>query len=111
MNEKHQGVNHDGGKTMIKINEKLQEAKNLLFESPINRLVLRKKCKQEMIKQYYDYCPANGKIYRKCKEQYKIEHGHYVHSKTKVTDLNIPVHKFIDTDLYELLNNGYEIVN
>lgn len=107
-----QTIISDGGMYMKNINEQISQAKRILFEEPMNRLVLRKECKQEMIKLYFDYRPITRTIYHKTKEHYKINEGHYLHSpsKCKKTEMNVPVCKFIDNELYELLNKGYQIV-
>lgn len=88
----------------MNINQKLEKAKELLLEK--GELQLMKKCAQEDILHIYTTDGQN--VVRKLKEH--LDKNTKEVKKCKSSAICFNIHMFVDVKVYELLENGYELV-
>lgn len=88
----------------MNINQKIEKAKELLLEN--GELQLIRKCTQEDI--LHTYTTDGQNVVRKLKEHLDKDTKEVKKCKSSAIFFNI--HMFVDVKVYELLENGYELI-
>lgn len=84
----------------------LSNAKELIKKN--NSLTLEKQCKMETIRLTFEYDSTSDKVFNKTKKHYSLDE---IFKKEQKTQINIHLIHFIDYELFDLLTNGYIIID
>lgn len=88
------------------MNEKIKEIENVLMD--LMNVSLAKQCKQEYIIYTFYTNPKRQQIVRQTKEHFdnrELDNP----GKCKKRRVEIPIDKFLNDVVYDLLNRGYEL--